>query len=472
MTTTRKAAAALALKQMKNENSLMNLKGQGLKAFLGIDKKRPADRSPPNKQPNKRSMLGDITNRENKLSRNNATAPAKKTTLKASRKTATKKTTKSASRNQVENKDENNEISLSQRSSSQSSQESSSQSSQESKSSQEDSYYTCEQFTDTLAHVIQAPNSCENSPVKNIESENEKDVKTNENSDDTKSSLEQYKNKMGIVDVDKENMSDLFHVGEYAYDIFEYYKEREMKFMVSPYLERQTEITIQMRAIVVDWLVEIQENFELNHETLYLAIRLFDLYLSKVVVRREKLQLVATAALFISCKFDERCPPLLDDFLYICDDAYNREQIIRMEQHILRTMCFDIGLPSSYRFLRRFSKCCKSSMELLTMARYILEYSQMDYNYLIYTDSELAAACLLLAFKMKKSGAWSQTLVFYTGFTERQLMPLAKKLNRMLAVPPFKNVQTIKTKYSHKVFFEVAKTPAVPESDFDVQQSD
>ena len=56
--------------------------------------------------------------------------------------------------------------------------------------------------------------------------------------------------------------------------------------------------------MLVDWLVEIQENFELNHETLYLAVKLVDLYLSKARTKRERLQLVGATALFSSCKFD------------------------------------------------------------------------------------------------------------------------------------------------------------------------
>lgn len=59
-----------------------------------------------------------------------------------------------------------------------------------------------------------------------------------------------------------------------------------------------------MRAVLVDWMVEVQESFELNHETLYLAVKIVDAYLSKVEIKKEKLQLVGAAALFLSCKYD------------------------------------------------------------------------------------------------------------------------------------------------------------------------
>ena len=74
---------------------------------------------------------------------------------------------------------------------------------------------------------------------------------------------------------------------------------------VTPYLDTvQTDLSEMMRSILVDWMVEVQESFELNHETLYLAVRLVDLYLAQVEVSRETLQLVGATAIFMACKFD------------------------------------------------------------------------------------------------------------------------------------------------------------------------
>ena len=61
----------------------------------------------------------------------------------------------------------------------------------------------------------------------------------------------------------------------------------------------------------------------------------------------------------------ERCPPVLDDFLYICDDAYMRDDLIRMEIILLRSLVFDLGIPLSYRFLRRYAKVCNQRNYLL-----------------------------------------------------------------------------------------------------------
>ena len=61
-----------------------------------------------------------------------------------------------------------------------------------------------------------------------------------------------------------------------------------------------------MNGPLVDWLVEVQESFELNHETLYTAVKILDCYMSQKTVNKEDLQLVGATACLIACKIDER----------------------------------------------------------------------------------------------------------------------------------------------------------------------
>lgn len=105
-------------------------------------------------------------------------------------------------------------------------------------------------------------------------------------------------------DFDAENWSDPYQVSYYAMDTFNYLKGREHLFPIGDYMERQVCLSPWMRSLLVDWMVEVQESFELNHETLYLAVKLVDLYLTKVTVGKETLQLLGAASLFIASKFD------------------------------------------------------------------------------------------------------------------------------------------------------------------------
>uniref|UniRef100_A0A034VGF1 G2/mitotic-specific cyclin-B3 n=1 Tax=Bactrocera dorsalis TaxID=27457 RepID=A0A034VGF1_BACDO len=262
----------------------------------------------------------------------------------------------------------------------------------------------------------------------------------------------------GVEDFDKANWNDIFQVSHYAMDIFNYMKSREEEFPITDYMEKQIHLTKWMRTLLVDWMVEVQETFELNHETLYLAVKIVDLFLCRVIINKDVLQLLGASALFIACKFDERTPPLIEDFLYICDGAYKHNELIRMEMTTLRTINYDLGIPLSYRFLRRYARCAKVSMPTLTLARYILELSLMDYATIQFSDSKLACAALFMALRLDgDTNPWTLTLEYYTGYLLTDFAEIVPILNATLHRKP--KVKTIRSKYSHKIFHEVAKVP-------------
>ncbi|XP_029310814.1 LOW QUALITY PROTEIN: G2/mitotic-specific cyclin-B3 [Cottoperca gobio] len=262
-------------------------------------------------------------------------------------------------------------------------------------------------------------------------------------------------------DIDSENSEDCYMCAEYAKDIFDYLKRREEKFVLCNYMPKQPSLNPEMRAILIDWLVEVQENFELYHETLYLAVKMADHYLSKTPVHRELLQLVGSTSMLIASKFEERSPPCVDDFLYICDDAYKREELISMEANILQALSFDISIPIPYRFLRRYAKCVSAGMDTLTLARYFCEMSLMEMELVTERGSLLASACLLMALVTKDLGGWCPVLQFHSGYQTSDLAPVVRKLYEMLLAPPDDKLRAIRNKYSHKVFFEVASLPLV-----------
>lgn len=112
-------------------------------------------------------------------------------------------------------------------------------------------------------------------------------------------------------------------------------------------------------------------------------------------------------------------------------------------------------------------QCAKVSMQILTLARFILEYSLMDYETIKIVDSKLAAAALYLALRMKNISSWTPTLQFYTGYKLEQIISVVHLMNNGLHVKPKEQLMTVRNKYSHKVFFEVAKTPLVKNEDLD-----
>lgn len=265
----------------------------------------------------------------------------------------------------------------------------------------------------------------------------------------------------GVADFDKENWEDPNQISHYAFDIFNYLKSREGHYKIDDYIVKQTNLTKFMRSLLVDWMVEVQESFELTHETLYLAVKIVDKYLSKVIIDKNTLQLVGATSLFIASKFDERSPPVLDDIVYVGDQAYTERNVIEAEIKILKTLDFDLGFPLSYRFLRRYARCSRAPMELLTLARFILEYCLMDYFVVTASDSKMAAAALHIARIMEKVGNWDATLEYYSGYKTNDFKDVAIQMNEILHKKPRSSLSNVRNKYSHEIFYAVAKTPLV-----------
>lgn len=80
---------------------------------------------------------------------------------------------------------------------------------------------------------------------------------------------------------------------------------------------------------------------------------------------RKYLQLVGVGAMFIASKYEETFVPEVGDFVYICDHAYTKDEILRMEKAIIRTLNFSLSRPLPLHFLRRYSKAAHVSKNSL-----------------------------------------------------------------------------------------------------------
>ncbi len=74
-------------------------------------------------------------------------------------------------------------------------------------------------------------------------------------------------------------------------------------------MKRQTSVNENVRAILVDWIINVHIKFKLLPETLFLTINLIDRYLSFEVIEKQNAQLLGVAALMISSKYEEIYPP-------------------------------------------------------------------------------------------------------------------------------------------------------------------
>ncbi|KAM3968271.1 cyclin A [Aphomia sociella] len=190
-----------------------------------------------------------------------------------------------------------------------------------------------------------------------------------------------------------------FHVVEYRQDIYEYMREIEVKNRANPrYMRKQPDITHMMRSILIDWLVEVCDEYNQQSETLHLAVSYVDRFLSYMSVVRTKLQLVGTAATYIAAKYEEVYPPEVSEFVYITDDTYTKREVLRMEHLILKVLSFDLSTPTSLAFLSHYCISNGLSKKTFHLASYLTELCLLEADpYLQFKPSIIAASALATA---------------------------------------------------------------------------
>ena len=159
----------------------------------------------------------------------------------------------------------------------------------------------------------------------------------------------------------------------------------------------QPSLNTNMRSILIDWLVEVHMKFRLETSTLYLCVNIIDRYLEREVVQRSRLQLVGVTSLLVACKIEEIFPPEVRDCVYICDNAYSRDEILDMEASILKTLQYRVATPTAYPFLLRFLHITKATKLQKIAANYYMERMLQEYTCLKHRPSLVAASCVVLA---------------------------------------------------------------------------
>ncbi|XP_034752961.1 G2/mitotic-specific cyclin-B1 isoform X1 [Etheostoma cragini] len=227
-----------------------------------------------------------------------------------------------------------------------------------------------------------------------------------------------------VRDVDADDYDNPMLCSDYVKDIYKYLRQLEVEQNVRPtYLQGQ-EVTGNMRAILIDWLVQVSLKFRLLQETMYMTVGIIDRFLQDHPVPKKQLQLVGVTAMFLASKYEEMYPPEISDFAYVTDRAYTTAQIRDMEMTILRTLKFQLGRPLPLQFLRRASKIYEVTAEQHTLAKYLLELTMIDYDMVHFPPSMVASAALALTLKILDAGEWDVTLQHYMDYTAESLVPV------------------------------------------------
>eukprot|EP00804_Cyclotella_cryptica_P020624 CCRYP_003449-RA/>CCRYP_003449-RA protein AED:0.37 eAED:0.37 QI:261/1/1/1/0/0/2/240/448 len=265
-----------------------------------------------------------------------------------------------------------------------------------------------------------------------------------------------YQYSKSFHDIDERDADDELCVTAYVEDMFSYFRDQEHRSTVDPrYMVFQLDINARMRAILIDWLALVCTKSKLSPDSFYLTVNILDRYLSLKKATKKNLQLIGTAALFIASKYEDIYHVPVDDLVFLCDRTYSIEQIYHMEESILKTLSYQISIPTAYKFLLRFLNAGHADNKIVYLSCYILELAMLNIDFIEYLPSELAAAVVFLARKAVGRNGWSPTLLKYAEYTEEEIVPVARAIIKAKAnLPP--DLNSSKKKYSSERKLKVA----------------
>ncbi|KAG6765561.1 hypothetical protein POTOM_029607 [Populus tomentosa] len=286
-----------------------------------------------------------------------------------------------------------------------------------------------------------------------------------------------------------DDTSNQLEVAEYVDAIYKYYWILEVQnSSLENYMAIQTDITPQMRGIVINWLIEVHFKFELMPETLYLMVTLLDRYLSQAQIKKNELQLVGLTALFLASKYEDFWHPRIKDLISISAESYSRDQMLLMvrgqmlvmsivmlvspglngtrgllcfqEKLLLKNLKFRLNEPTPYVFMLRFLKAAQSDMKeddgsanlnhcscvsvdqrfsghkagywmLEHLAFYLIELCLVEYKALKFKPSMLCASAIYVARStLQMAPAWTPLLARHAHYQVSQIRDCAEMILR------------------------------------------
>ena len=211
---------------------------------------------------------------------------------------------------------------------------------------------------------------------------------------------------------------------DYSSSIFHHLLTAERHSLPSPtYMDDvQGDLSYPMRAILLDWLVEVAEEYHLQPQTLWLCMSYVDRFLAVQPVDRARLQLVGVSCMLVAAKYWEIYPPTIDDFVYISDHTYDRQQVLSTERSVLQTLRFQLTVPTAWEFGRRLHALCRMSEVEGHLMEFVMEAFMQEKDILDWAPSvtAVAAAYLALSTVGRRTGV-AATLCEASGYEYRDV---------------------------------------------------
>ncbi|CAK94397.1 unnamed protein product (macronuclear) [Paramecium tetraurelia] len=162
-------------------------------------------------------------------------------------------------------------------------------------------------------------------------------------------------------------------------------------------------INANLRAKMIDWIVEVLSSYKCKDQTFHLSIRLMDLYLSKTTQKHlpQDLHLVGVSSMFIACKYEEIYPVKLQVvYEKIAHKKLSKEEIKDKEANILQVLDFNLNGTTILDIITMVLSILNLHQQLYEAANFLAKLALFDYEFVNqYSYLQLACAVLIVSTK-------------------------------------------------------------------------
>jgi hypothetical protein len=157
-------------------------------------------------------------------------------------------------------------------------------------------------------------------------------------------------------------------------NLYQYFLNKNPVYEVNPNILEascQPMLNWKMRALLLDWMIEVSSEFKLQRETFYLAMNYLDRYISKVPnIQKKNYQLIGTSSLYLASKVEEIYTPKISYFILATDNGYSLNEILVKERRLVMELEWSLTPSSIETWIQsccsEWDKFCDTSENLLS----------------------------------------------------------------------------------------------------------
>lgn len=226
----------------------------------------------------------------------------------------------------------------------------------------------------------------------------------------------------------------------------------------------QKKISPHFRSVLVEWMIEVAQEWKLESTMIFQAVRYLDYYLKTVEIKDlAKFQLIGISCLRLSISVlrpqmkisqdQHKCLLEPARFAAVCDGAATENEVVATTEFLNGIVPSDMKeAPNAKMYLRclwyTISKtgiggCTSEDMHIYVLAAFLLELGQIEVNFSTFSHSSLAGAAISLSLEYYGKNPWPLELLAFSSYSRECLSEQRKLLAKSQAMCSSINIRNI-----------------------------